>query len=141
MNTRFAMSYLTGGDAYFGKNFGGAVIYTNARAGYLEQCPNLGRLLENLSFTLVGESQLMGLILDSGKDPETAARIWLKANPGVLPVWLNGGHHLRRPAGSGGLHARRRRMPSASAFKAGWWTTNCRWAPPSPSRSPRSSSI
>jgi glycine betaine/proline transport system substrate-binding protein len=90
MNTRFDMSYLTGGDAYFGKNFGGAVIYTNARAGYLRQCPNLGRLLQNLSFTLVGESQLMGLILDGGKDPETAARIWLKANPGVLPVWLKG---------------------------------------------------
>jgi glycine betaine/proline transport system substrate-binding protein len=90
MNTRFAMSYLTGGDAYFGKNFGGAVIYTNVRAGYLQQCPNLGRLLRNLSFTLVGESQLMGLILDSGKDPEAAARIWLKTNPGVLPVWLKG---------------------------------------------------
>ena len=90
MNTRFDMSYLTGGDAYFGKNFGGAVIYTNVRAGYLQQCPNAGRLLQNLSFTLVGESQLMGLILSGGKDPETAARIWLKANPGVLPVWLNG---------------------------------------------------
>jgi choline ABC transporter permease protein len=90
MNTRFAMSYLTGGDAYFGPNFGGAVIYTNVRAGYLQQCPNLGRLLKNLSFTLVGESRLMGLILDGGKDPQTAARIWLKANPGVLPVWLDG---------------------------------------------------
>jgi glycine betaine/proline transport system substrate-binding protein len=90
MNTRFDMSYLTGGDAYFGPNFGGAVIYTNVRAGYLQQCPNLGRLLKNLSFTLVGESQLMGLILDGGKDPETAARMWLKANPGVLPVWLSG---------------------------------------------------
>jgi glycine betaine/proline transport system substrate-binding protein len=90
MNTRFDMSYLTGGDAYFGKNFGGAVIYTNVRAGYLQQCPNVGRLLRNLSFTLVGESQLMGLILGGGKDPETAARIWLKANPGVLPVWLSG---------------------------------------------------
>jgi glycine betaine/proline transport system substrate-binding protein len=90
MNTRFAMSYLTGGDAYFGPDFGGAVIYTNARAGYLQQCPNLGRLLKNLSFTLLGESQLMGLILDAGKDPQTAAGIWLKANPGVLPVWLSG---------------------------------------------------
>jgi glycine betaine/proline transport system substrate-binding protein len=90
MNTRFDMSYLTGGDAYFGKNFGGAVIYTNVRDGYLQQCPNVGRLLRNLSFTLVGESQLMGLILNGGKDPETAARIWLKANPGVLPIWLNG---------------------------------------------------
>jgi glycine betaine/proline transport system substrate-binding protein len=90
MNTRFDISYLTGGDAYFGPNFGGAVIYTNARAGYLQQCPNLGRLLANLSFTLVGESQLMGLILNGGKDPETAARTWLEANPGVLPVWLKG---------------------------------------------------
>ena len=90
MNTRFKISYLTGGDAYFGPNFGGAVIYTNARAGYLRQCPNLGRLLHNLSFSLVGESELMGLILNAGKDPEAAATAWLKANPSVLPIWLNG---------------------------------------------------
>jgi len=90
MNTRFDISYLTGGDAYFGPNFGGAVIYTNVRAGYPRQCPNVGRLLKNLSFSLVGESQLMGLILNGGKDPEVAARAWLSANPGVLPVWLNG---------------------------------------------------
>ena len=32
----------------------------------------------------------MGLILNGGKDPEVAARTWLSANPGVLPVWLNG---------------------------------------------------
>ena len=90
MNTRFDISYLTGGDAYFGPNFGGAVIYTNVRAGYLQQCPNVGRLLKNLSFSLVGESQLMGLILNGGKDPQVAARTWLGANPSVLPGWLNG---------------------------------------------------
>ena len=32
----------------FGPNFGGASVYTNTRAGYSLQCPNVGRLLRNL---------------------------------------------------------------------------------------------
>ena len=36
MNMRFEMSYLTGGDAVFGPNFGGATVYTNARNGYAQ---------------------------------------------------------------------------------------------------------
>ena len=118
MNTRFAMSYLTGGDAYFGKNFGGAVIYTNVRAGYLRQCPNVGRLLRNLSFTLTGESQLMGLILDGGKDPETAARIWLRTNPGVLPVWLKG---VTTFDGRPGLAAAGASEPRTTGFSVQNW--------------------
>ncbi len=39
MNTRFDMRYLTGGDASFGPNYGGATVYTNVRAGYLARMP------------------------------------------------------------------------------------------------------
>ena len=46
MNMRFDMRYLSGGDAVFGPNFGGATIYTNVRAGYAQECPNIGRLLQ-----------------------------------------------------------------------------------------------
>ena len=56
MNMRFQMRYLSGGDATFGPNFGGATVFTNTRAGYLAACPNVGRLLKNLKFTPRGES-------------------------------------------------------------------------------------
>ena len=48
MNTKFQLAYLTGGDAVFGPNFGGATIYTNVRKGYLQECPNVGKALQNL---------------------------------------------------------------------------------------------
>jgi len=37
MNMRFQIRYLSGGDATFGPNFGGASVFTNTRAGYLAQ--------------------------------------------------------------------------------------------------------
>jgi glycine betaine/proline transport system substrate-binding protein len=90
MNTRFKITYLTGGDEVFGPNFGGATVYTNVRKGYLQECPNVGKLLQNLAFTLPMESEVMGLILDEGKEPEDAATAWLKANPAPLETWLAG---------------------------------------------------
>jgi glycine betaine/proline transport system substrate-binding protein len=90
MNANFELAYLTGGDEVFGPNLGGATIYTNVRKGYLQECPNVGKLLQNLEFTLPMENEVMGLILDDGKDPEEAATEWLKANPAVLDGWLAG---------------------------------------------------
>lgn len=55
MNMRFDLQYLTGGDDVFGPNYGGATIYTVTRRGYSEACPNVGRLLNNLKFSLRGE--------------------------------------------------------------------------------------
>lgn len=90
MNTNFEMAYLPGGDDYFGPDLGGATVYTNARKGYLKECPNVGQLLKNLEFTLTMENQVMGMILDEGMDPEKAALKWLKKNPQVLDNWLKG---------------------------------------------------
>ena len=90
MNTRFKLTYLTGGDEVFGPNFGGATIYTNVRKGYLQECPNVGKLLQNLVFALPMESSVMGGILDDGEEPETAAKEWLGDNTGVLDGWLAG---------------------------------------------------
>ncbi|GED22102.1 choline ABC transporter substrate-binding protein [Halomonas halmophila] len=90
MNSNFEMAYLKGADDYFGPNLGGATVYTNTRAGYSEACPNVGKLLENLSFTLKMENQLMGTIMDEGVEPGKAARDYLQANPGVLDDWLAG---------------------------------------------------
>lgn len=90
MNANFKMTYLTGGDDYFGPNFGGAVVDTNVRAGYLAECPNTGKLLQNLAFTLPMENEIMGAILNDGTDARDAAKAWLAANTGTWEAWLDG---------------------------------------------------
>ncbi|MGO8065307.1 choline ABC transporter substrate-binding protein [Rhizobium leguminosarum] len=90
MNTNFKLTYLTGGDNVFGPDFGGAKVFTNVRAGYLDECPNVGLMLKNLTFSLDMENQIMGKILNDGKEPEAAASEWLKANPAAIEPWLAG---------------------------------------------------
>ena len=90
MNAAFDMTYLAGGDDWFGPDFGGAEVYTNTRAGYVGECPNVGRFLQNLEFSLALENEIMGAILNDGAEPGAAARAWLAANPSVLGPWLEG---------------------------------------------------
>jgi glycine betaine/proline transport system substrate-binding protein len=90
MNANFAMSYLAGGDDVFGPDFGGATVFTNVRAGYLDECPNVGALVANLRFTLAMENEVMAAILDDGMEPGAAATAWLKANPDAWAGWLDG---------------------------------------------------
>ncbi|MCO6387738.1 choline ABC transporter substrate-binding protein [Aliihoeflea sp. 40Bstr573] len=90
MNANIEMEYLDGGDEVFGPNYGGATVHTNVRKGYTEECPNVGKLLTNLVFSLEMENEIMGAILDDGADPQAAATEWLKANPDVLAPWLEG---------------------------------------------------
>ncbi len=90
MNSTFDMAYLTGGDKYFGANFGGATIHTVTRKGYSKTCPNVGTLLSNLKFNLRMENEMMGRILDNGEKPPVAALNWLRENSEVLDSWLAG---------------------------------------------------
>ncbi|KIN60674.1 Substrate-binding region of ABC-type glycine betaine transport system [Sulfitobacter noctilucae] len=90
MNANFDLTYLEGGDDFFGPDLGGATVYTNTRAGFAEECPNVGKLLNNLEFTLAMENEIMGAILDEGEDPADAAGAWIKANSDVLGGWLDG---------------------------------------------------
>jgi glycine betaine/proline transport system substrate-binding protein len=90
MNANFELTFLEGGDDFFGPDLGGATVYTNTRAGYSAECPNVGKLLANMEFTLAMENEIMGAILDDGQDPEEAAAAWIKANPAVLDTWLAG---------------------------------------------------
>lgn len=90
MNAAHDLAYLSGGDAYFGPDYGGAEVFTLARAGWPEACPNAARLFETLVFTVEMENELMRLILEEGQDPQAAARTFLAANPGVLEPWLEG---------------------------------------------------
>src|SRR3546814_14209005 len=73
-----------------GPDYGGATVYTNVRKGYAGECPNVGKLLSNLEFSLPMEGAIMGAILNDGKNEKVAATEWLKANPGVLDGWLAG---------------------------------------------------
>jgi glycine betaine/proline transport system substrate-binding protein len=90
MNNNFELVYLSGGDDFFGPDYGGATVFTNVRKGYTGECPNIGKLLDNLKFSLPMEGAIMGAILDDGKNEKVAATEWLKANPGVLDGWLAG---------------------------------------------------
>ncbi len=90
MNANFDLTYLSGGDEVFGPNYGGAEIFTNVRAGYTEECPNVGTFVKNLKFSLPMENEIMGSILNDGKEAEAAATEWLKNNPDAVGPWLAG---------------------------------------------------
>ncbi len=90
MNANFELTYLTGGDAVFGPDLGGAEVRTTTRKGYVAACPNTGKFLENLEFSLAMENEIMGAILNDNADPRAAATAWLKANPTAWEPWLEG---------------------------------------------------
>ncbi|SMF74662.1 glycine betaine/proline transport system substrate-binding protein [Xaviernesmea oryzae] len=90
MNSNFKLTYLSGGDDVFGPNFGGAEVYTNVRAGFTQECPNVGAFIKNLKFSLSMENEIMGGILNDGDEPEDAATKWLKANGTAVEPWLAG---------------------------------------------------
>jgi len=87
MNSNFKVTYLTGGEEWFGAE---GDVYTNTRAGYVAECPNVGKFLQNLSFTLAMENEIMGAILNDGEDAEDASAAWLKANVDAIRPWLDG---------------------------------------------------
>jgi glycine betaine/proline transport system substrate-binding protein len=90
MNVNIEMEYLTDGDNVFGPNDGAATVLTNTRPGYSEECPNVGKFLANLAFTVEAEDLMMSYILDDGMDADEAAEKWLTENPDVLDAWLDG---------------------------------------------------
>lgn len=90
MNVNFDITYLSGGDAEFGPDFGGATVHTVARKEWAAQCPNAAKLFSQLIFSVDMENLLMGNILDDGASAEEAARTWIAANPGAATAWLDG---------------------------------------------------
>lgn len=80
------ITYLDGmGDS----GFGAATVHTNVRAGYLKECPNVGKFISNLKFDLSMENQMMDAILKGG-EPNAVATEWLKAHPDAIAPWLDG---------------------------------------------------
>lgn len=87
MNSTFDISYLEGGDDFFG---GEGNVYTVTRKGFAEECPNVAALLKNMTFTLPMENEMMGLILDEGMEPDEAVAQWLTEHPETFDAWLAG---------------------------------------------------
>ena len=90
MNIKYKIDYLSGGDAYFGPNYGGATVRTLANQKWLDGCPNVKKFAQQLVFDLNTENQMMSMILDGGMDANAAARKWLSENPDLLTKWLDG---------------------------------------------------
>lgn len=101
MNKKIDIAYLSGGDEYFGANYGGTTINTLSRHGYAAACPNAAKLFGQLSFTVDMESTIMDAI-DEKKEPGAAAAAYLKAHPEPIAGWLEGVTTL---AGAPGLPA------------------------------------
>jgi glycine betaine/proline transport system substrate-binding protein len=90
MNVKHKLTYLSGGDAEFGPDFGGATVHTLARKDWAAQCPNAAKLFRQLTFSIDMENVLMGNILDDGLSAEDAAKGWISANPDAVKPWLEG---------------------------------------------------
>jgi glycine betaine/proline transport system substrate-binding protein len=90
MNVMFDFKYLTGLDKYYGQDYGAATVSTQVRKGYLGECPNVGRLLNNLVFDIAFENKGMGYLINDGMKPEDAAVKAIKEEPQRLDAWLAG---------------------------------------------------
>ena len=87
MNSAFPIKYLPGGGDFFG---GEGIVQTVTRKGYVEECANVGKLLQNLKFSLPMENEIMGKILNDGEEAGDASLAWMKANPDAVMAWVDG---------------------------------------------------
>ncbi|MCY1281126.1 choline ABC transporter, periplasmic binding protein [compost metagenome] len=101
MNLDIPLRYLSGSEGVYGPDEGRATVSTVTAPDYLERCPNVARLLRNLTFDADQESRLMAPIMER-QPPRQVARDWLKAHPGDLQRWLDG---VGSFAGADGLAA------------------------------------
>ncbi len=108
MNAAFKMTYLKGGDDWFGPNFGGATVYTNTRAGFAEDCPNVREA--------AGEPRILAADgeRDHGRDPERRQGAG-HGGEGVAGGASGHGHALAR----GGDHQGWRRGDAGGQVGAG----------------------
>lgn len=89
MNINMKIAYLTGSENVYGPNEGAATVSFVTAPDYARRCPNVDKLLQNLTFTSDQESALMVPIMER-KTPEEVARKWLKDHPQDLQRWLAG---------------------------------------------------
>ncbi len=105
MNLMFKLVYLSGGDAYFGPDYGGGEVYTLTRADFSRACPNAARLFRQLSFTVAAEDAIMAASASGNPSGPDAARAYLKSHRELLAPWLEGVRTLDGRAGDAALDA------------------------------------
>ncbi|MCY0965096.1 glycine betaine ABC transporter substrate-binding protein [Parathalassolituus penaei] len=98
MNQHYDLRYLSGGDDYFGPDYGAAKVHTSVRQGLAETCPNLGKFFTNLTFRAAMEEEMMDQVTNGFVPLERAVRGWIHANPQQLNAWLEGVKTLRGEA-------------------------------------------
>ena len=89
MNIQQDMTYLSGSEDALGPNEGQASVWTVTMPDYASRCPNVSRLLSNLTFSAEDESRMMQPLLDH-QDAQASARQWLKDHPQDQQRWLEG---------------------------------------------------
>ncbi|MDB5983257.1 MAG: glycine/betaine transporter substrate-binding protein [Pseudomonas sp.] len=89
MNVNFDINYLTGSQDALGPQEGAATVWTVTTPEFDQRCPNVQRLLNQLTFTTATESQMMVSILN-GQKPEDMARDWIKNHPEDHKRWVEG---------------------------------------------------
>ncbi len=89
MNVNQRMTYLSGSDNALGPDEGKASVWTVTSTDYASRCPNVERLLGNLTYSADDESRMMQPLLDH-KDALESAKAWLKAHPADQQRWLEG---------------------------------------------------
>lgn len=89
MNVNQDMTYLTGSEDALGPDEGRATVWTVTAPDYASRCPNVDKLLGNLTFTAEDESRMMQPLLEH-KDAFDSARQWLKDHPQDQQRWLQG---------------------------------------------------
>lgn len=90
MNVMFDFKYLTGGDKFYGPDFGASTVSTQVRKGYLDECPNVAKILKNLGFDIDFENKGMGHLINDSMKQEDAALTMIKKEPQRLDAWLAG---------------------------------------------------
>ncbi|ATB33333.1 glycine betaine ABC transporter substrate-binding protein [Melittangium boletus] len=100
MNSQIAMKYLGDPLEKWGVGGGASVVHTVANKGFVERCPNLVKLFQNMKLTTEIEGELMGRILDDKLSPEQAAREWLRAHADQAAAWTLGVRPAREVAAS-----------------------------------------
>lgn len=92
MNEIMDMGYLAGSDgSTFGPDDGLATVFTNYRAGFEKEQPNILTFIENFTFPLSMMNQIMTeLHENSNLTPREAGIAWIKQHPEVYNSWLDG---------------------------------------------------
>jgi glycine betaine/proline transport system substrate-binding protein len=90
MNVRYHLTYLEGGDKYFGPHYGEATVYTLGRPGFRQQCPNLAQFFSQLKFAVPMENTMMVPVAKGSVEPGPEASEYLKQHPALLQNWLQG---------------------------------------------------